>query len=152
MSRNRTSLYYATLHNNSQSLPVFSVNDAKHLQYFYISVSCISKNVSLFSINAKLPRFIVRIFRRRVFRHRVVVLRTTSVRVHTSFSAAHVGCIQRPAAWRSGGFHCTFCGLLPFMFARQFQRSDCRRCAKPHVVGWHLPLSTSLVRRTISVR
>ena len=39
-----------------------------------------------------------------------------------------------PAAWRSGGFHCTFCGLLPFMSARRFLRSYCRRCAKPHVV------------------
>jgi hypothetical protein len=38
------------------------------------------------------------------------------------------------AAWRSGGFHCTFCGLLPFVFARHFQRSYCPACAKPHVV------------------
>jgi len=40
-----------------------------------------------------------------------------------------------PAAWRSGGFHCRLCGLLPFNFALPFLRGYCRRCAKPHVVG-----------------
>ena len=59
-----------------------------------------------------------------------------SVRVRTSFSATHVSpdCTQRPAAWRSGGWHYKWGGLLPFVFARHFQRSYCRRCAKPLVV------------------
>ena len=35
--------------------------------------------------------------------------------------------------WLSGDGHCTFCGLLSFMYARHFLRSDCRRCAKPLV-------------------
>ena len=48
------------------------------------------------------------------------------------------------AAWRSGGFHCTFCGLLPFVFARHFLRGYCRRCAKPLVVGSVLHLSITL--------
>ena len=85
----------------------------------------------LFSINAKLFRFIVRV----IF-HRV---ESTCCGFGTFVSARHClrdpsVCIQRPAAWRSGGFHCKFCGLLSFVFARHFQRSYCRRCAKPLVI------------------
>ena len=59
-----------------------------------------------------------------------------SVQIRTSLSTAFSPLAANVvAAWRSGGFHCTFCGLLPFVFARHFLRGYCRRCAKPRVRG-----------------
>ena len=40
-----------------------------------------------------------------------------------------------PAAWRSGGFHKTSCGVLPCKFALLFPRGYCRHYAKPPVRG-----------------
>ena len=39
-----------------------------------------------------------------------------------------------PAAWLSGGFHKTSCGVQSFKFALSFPRGYCRPYAKPHVV------------------
>jgi hypothetical protein len=35
------------------------------------------------------------------------------------------------AAWRSGGFHCTSCGVQTFNSALPFLRASCRHYAKP---------------------
>jgi len=40
-----------------------------------------------------------------------------------------------PAAWRSGGFHYTFCGVQTFKFALPFLRDYCRHYAKLPVSG-----------------
>ena len=44
------------------------------------------------------------------------------------------GSYNVPAAWRSGGFHLTSCGVQTFKFALPFPRGYCRHYAKPHVV------------------
>jgi hypothetical protein len=41
------------------------------------------------------------------------------------------------AAWRSGGFHYTSCGVQTFKYALPFLRASCRHYAKPLVVRWH---------------